>query len=99
MGAWEVCVEVEEGRDRLWPNTDCGGSGDGAVVSLEALVVLVYRSNSPSLMGTEAGRSMGSMGGARKSRGANADAVVKVVETNVVSTDWNWVQDMLLHDN
>ena len=44
------------------------------------------RSNSPSLMGTEAGRSMGSIGDALKSMGASAEAVVRVVETNVVST-------------
>jgi len=49
-------------------------------------VPLVKRSNSPSLMGTEAGRSMGSIGDALKSMGASAEAVVRVVETNVVST-------------
>lgn len=46
----------------------------------------VKRSNSPSLMGTEAGRSIGSIGDALKSTGASAEAVVSVVETNVVST-------------
>jgi hypothetical protein len=49
-------------------------------------VPFVKRSNSPSLIGTEAGRSMGSIGDALKSMGANAEAVVRVVETNVVST-------------
>ena len=38
-------------------------------------------------MGTEAGRSMGSMGDALNSKGANAEAVVKEVETNVVSAN------------
>ena len=55
-------------------------------MSLEALVPLVNLSNSPSLMGTEAGRSMGSIGDALKSMGASAEAVVRVVETNVAST-------------
>lgn len=87
MGACEVCVEVEEGRDKLWPNIDGGGSGDGALVSLEALVAWVNRSNSPSLMDTDAGRSIGSTGDALKSMGANAEAVVVMVETKVVSTE------------
>ena len=78
MGAWEACVEVEEGRDKLWPNIDGGGSGEGTLVSLEALVPFVNLSNSPSLMGTDAGRSMGSIGDALKSMGASAEAVVRL---------------------
>lgn len=81
MGAFEVCVDVDEGRERLWPNIEGGGSGDGALVSLEALFTLVNRSNSPSLMGTEAGRRIGSTGDALYSRGANAEAVMEDVET------------------
>ena len=87
MGACDACVEVEEGRDKLWPNIDGGGSGDGALVSFEAFVPLVNLSNSPSLIGTEAGRRIGSMGDALNSMGANAEAVVRDVETNVVSDE------------
>jgi hypothetical protein len=87
MGACDACVEVEEGRDKLWPNIDGGGSGEGALVSLDKCVPLVNLSNSPSLMGTDAGRRIGSTGGALNNMGANAEAVLKVVETNVVSDE------------
>lgn len=45
------------------------------------------RSNSPSLIGTEDGRKIGSIGDALKSMGANAEAVVRVVETGAVSDE------------
>lgn len=85
MGACDACVEVEEGCDRLCPNIDGGGSGEGALVSLDKCVPFVNLSNSPSLMGTDAGRRIGSMGDALNNIGANAEAVLNVVETNVVS--------------
>jgi hypothetical protein len=84
----EVCVDVEEGRERLWPKMEGRGGGEGALVSFDVPVTLVNRSNSPSLMGTEAGRRIGSTGDALYSRGANAEAVMNGVETSVVSANF-----------
>ena len=88
MGGLEVCVDVEEGGEWLWPKMEGGGSGEGALVSFDVPVTLVNRSNSPSLMGTDAGRRIGSTGDALYSRGANAEAVMNGVETSVVSANF-----------
>jgi hypothetical protein len=68
------CVDVDVDDGREMSRAKVPGYGDGALWSTSADgAVLLYFSR-PA--GAEAGCSRGSMGEARKSSGANADAVV-----------------------
>ena len=70
----EDWVEVDDGREMSLANVPGAGYGEVALLSTRMEgVVLLYFSRSAW---AEADRRIGSMGEARKSRGANAEAVM-----------------------
>lgn len=71
-------MEVEDDREMSRAKAAGPGKGDSPLSPICGVLVLLYLSKTTSFSGADPARRIGSMGDARKMRGASADAVMTI---------------------